>query len=70
MAKVVLREVVKRGRNHVETAPNVTVDANDEEACVALLRTMARSNGKNPADCEISVKSGTRAKTYRIPAAH
>lgn len=70
MARVELRELVKRGRNHLETAPNVSIDATDEDACVALLRTMARKHGKSPANCEISVKSGTRAKTYRIVDSH
>jgi hypothetical protein len=70
MARVELRELVRRGRNHLETAPSVAIDANDEDACVALLRTMAKKHRKNPANCEISVKSGTRAKIYRIPDAH
>lgn len=70
MARVELRELVKRGRNKLESAQGVAVDANDEEACIALLRDMARKHRKDPASCEISVKSGTRAKTYRIPSAH
>jgi hypothetical protein len=70
MARVELRELVKRGRNHLETAPNVSIDANDEDACIALLRTMAKKHKKNPANCEISVKSGTRAKTWRVVEPH
>lgn len=70
MARVELRELVRRGRNHLETASNVSIDASDEEACLTLLRTMAKKHGKSPASCEISVKSGTRAKTYRVVAPH
>lgn len=66
MARVVLREVVKRGRKHVATSPNVAIDANDEDACVDLLKRMAKQHGKDAAKCEISVKSGTRAQTYTI----
>lgn len=66
MARVVLREVVKGGRRaHLETDTNVAVDAGDEEACLDLLKRMARKHKVDPASCEISVKSGTRAKTYR-----
>jgi hypothetical protein len=66
MARVELRELVKRGTKHLETSSNVAIDATDEDACVALLKRMARKHGKDAGDCEIRVKSGTRGKTYRI----
>jgi hypothetical protein len=66
MARVELRELVKRGKKHLETSRNVAIDATDEDACVDLLKRMAKKHGVDAGACEISVKSGTRAKTYRI----
>ncbi|MET7284167.1 hypothetical protein ABZS29_38395 [Kribbella sp. NPDC005582] len=66
MARVELRELGKGGRTHHLKTTDVAIDGGDEEACVDLLRRMARQHGKSAAECEIAVKVGTKTKTYRV----
>jgi hypothetical protein len=66
MARVELREIGKRGKTHHLETTNVEVDASDSEACVDLLRRLARQHGKASGDCELAVKSGRKTTTYRV----
>lgn len=65
-SRVVLRELLRRGTRHVETAMDVDVDAKDEDDCLELLRRMAKRHGLKPTDCEIIVKTVRTTKTYRM----
>jgi hypothetical protein len=68
MARVELREIGKRGRtNHLETT-TVVVDQGDEDACLSVLKTMAKAHKRRPEQCELRVKVGTKTKTYRLAA--
>lgn len=68
MARVELREIGKGGRtNHLKTTTYV-VDQNDEEACLSVLRTLAKAHKRRPDQCELRVKVGTKTKTYRVAA--
>lgn len=65
MARVTLREIGKKGRtNHLETK-TVTVNGNDDDAWLSVLKTMAKAHKRSPGDCELRVKVGTKTKTYR-----
>jgi hypothetical protein len=65
---VALRELLRRGTRTVESAPNVDVDVKDSDACLELLRVMAKRHGLKPSDCELTVKTGRTTKTYRMGA--
>lgn len=66
---VALRELLRRGMTRtVESASDVDVDAKDPDACLDLLRAMAKRHRLKPADCEITVKTGRTTKTYRMGA--
>ncbi|HWD83263.1 MAG TPA: hypothetical protein VG497_30395 [Kribbella sp.] len=66
MARVELRELGKGGRTHHLKTTTVAIDGGDEEACVDLLRRMARQHGRKAGDCELAVKVGTKTTTYRV----
>jgi hypothetical protein len=66
MARVDLRALGKGGRtNHLETT-TVAIDGGDEDACLDLLRRMARRHKRTAAECELRVKVGTKTKVYRV----
>ena len=67
MATVELRELTGRGKTRKLETTEVAVDAGDEDACVDLLRRMAKQHGKKAGDCEIRVRNGRKApQTYRV----
>lgn len=66
MARVELRELGKRGKtNHLETT-DVEIDGGDSEACLDLLRRMAKQHRRTAAECELHVKNGRKTQTYRL----
>lgn len=67
MARVELRELKAHGKTRRLEETDVEVDPTDADACVDLLRRMAKSHGKAPGGVEISVRNGRKAPhTYRI----
>jgi hypothetical protein len=67
MATVELRELKQHGKTRRLETTDVEVDANDADACVDLLRRMAKKHGKSAGDVEIQVRNGRKAPhTYRI----
>jgi hypothetical protein len=67
MATVELRELKQHGRTRRLETTDVEVDPTDAEACVELLRRMAKKHGKSAGDVEIHVRNGRKAPhTYRV----
>lgn len=60
-----LRELGRWGSTRIEQT-EVSVDVRDEDACLDLLRRMAKRHGKRPSDCELIVKTGIRSERYRL----
>jgi hypothetical protein len=67
MARVELRELKGHGKTRRLEVTEVDVDASDSEACVDLLRRMAKQHDRKAGDCELRVKPGRKAEqTYRV----
>lgn len=64
-SRVELRELGRRGSTHVETT-EAEVDSRDSDDCLDLLRRMAKRHGLKPTECELVVKTGWTARTYRL----
>lgn len=44
----------------------VSIDVDDEDACIDLLRRTAKRHGLKPGDCELKLHDGRKKPTYRI----
>jgi hypothetical protein len=67
MATVEVRELKPHGKMRRLEKTDVEVDPSDAEACVDLLRRLAKKHGKSAGDVEIHVQNGRKAgRTYRI----
>lgn len=66
-SRVVLRQDNGKGHLlHVKTDLNVAVDQGDEDECLDLLKRMAKRHGLKPTECELTVKTGTKSRSYRL----
>jgi hypothetical protein len=66
MARVELRELGKGSRTHHLETTTVAISGGDEEACLDLLRRMARQHKRTAAECELLVKDGRKTTVYRV----